>query len=150
MKHLGTKARWSVLLVALAVAAGGAAAAAAGGGDLAKQVAALKRQLKALTAQNKRLDDQFSPAGIRRQLAKTKAALDKYQDVERAKADGYKAESPCESTPTDPEATWWGGAMGIHYVDDQVLMSGKLDPARPPILTYGPTAGGGLKLLAAE
>jgi len=144
-----SRARWSVLLVALAIAAGGSAAATAGG-SLPKERAALKHQVTTLKHRNKQLRDRFSPAGIRQQLAKTKKALDRYQDVERAEADGYEAESPCESTPADPEMTSYGGAMGIHYVDDAVIRSGKIEPAKPPILVYLPTAGGGLQLVAAE
>jgi hypothetical protein len=150
-------ARWCALLVAITIAAGGAAAATAGGGGLAKQVAALKHQVATLKhqvatlkAQNKRLNDQFSPPGITRQLAKTKKALDKYQSVDAAKADGYAPASPCESTPINPDQTSFGGAMGIHYVNGAILASGNLDPAKPPILVYLPTAGGALELVAAE
>lgn len=88
-------------------------------------------------------------AAVKRQLAKAKAALDRYRSVAVAEAAGYKAESPCESTRTDPEASWWGGAMGVHYVND-ALLGKPIDPSRPAILTYAPTAGGGMQLLAAE
>ncbi len=142
--------RRGALLAAIVIVAAGATAATAGNGDLSNQVAALKRQVKALKAQNNRLTDQYTPAGIARQLAKTKTALDKYQSVDTAKADGYVAASPCESTPTNPAQTSYGGGMGIHYVNQALLKPGPIDPAKPPILVYAPTAGGGLQLVAAE
>jgi hypothetical protein len=142
--------RWSVLLLAIAVAAGAAAVATAGNGRHAsKQMVTLKHRIARLKAQNRQLDDRFSPAGIRRQLAKTKQALDRYQDVTRAEADGYKPESPCESTATDPEMTSYGGAMGIHYVNDSIARSGRLVATKPAILVYLPT-GNGVQLVAAE
>jgi hypothetical protein len=118
---------------------------------LKRQVASLKRQLAALRAENKRLTA-LSPAGITQQLARTKAALDKYQSVEQARADGYVQASPCEATPTDPHQTSHGGVMGIHFVNPAVMQSGRLDPAKPPILVYQPVnpAGAGLQLVAAE
>ena len=124
MKTHKRASRWAVLLVAIAVAAGAAAAATAGNGHHARRTAALRHRVAALKAQNKRLNDRFSPAGIRRQLAKTKQALDRYQDVAQAEAAGYKAESPCESTSTDPEMSSYGGTMGVHYVNDAIAQSG--------------------------
>jgi hypothetical protein len=108
-------------------------------------VSALKGQVATLQAENKRL----SPAGITEQLAQTKAALDKYLSVDQTKADGYVQSSPCESTPTDPHQTSYGGVMGIHFVNQSVMQRPTLDPAKPPILVYVP-AGGGFRLVAAE
>src|SRR5919198_6777087 len=146
--------------VVLAVALAGTVAVATSAGapsatTPAKQIAALKRQVATLRRENKRLRAEnarlaaFSPAGIAQQLQRTKTALDKYQSVDQAKADGYAAASPCESTPTDPHATSYGGGMGIHFVNGPLLQSGKLDPSKPPILVYAPS-GGGLQLVAAE
>ena len=150
MKTYRRASRWGALLVAIAVAAGAAAVATAGNGrHHSRQMAALQHRVVALKAQNKRLNDRFSPAGIRRQLAKTKQALDRFQDVTQAEAAGYKAESPCESTPTDPEMTSYGGTMGVHYVNDTIAQSGKLVPTKPAILVYVPTASGP-QLVAAE
>lgn len=149
MKH---HLKWAapVALAAAAVVAGSAFAATANHPKRgpAARVAALQQQVASLRKQNGRLQA-LSPAGIAAQLAKTKAALDKYRSVAAAEADGYHAEGPCESTATDPEATWWGGAMGIHYVND-TLLRGPIVAVKPPILTYAPAAGGGLQLLAAE
>lgn len=64
----------------------------------------------------------------------------KYQDVTVAEADGYKPESPCESSSD--------GTMGIHYVRDD-LVTAPPDVSQPPILVYLPTDGG-MKLVAIE
>jgi len=89
------------------------------------------------------------PAAVQRQLGAVKAALDKYKDVDVAKADGYAVGSPCEMIPTSKGASWWGGAMGVHFINQALLMK-PLNPLKPPVLTYAPTAGGGFQLLAAE
>jgi type II secretory pathway pseudopilin PulG len=89
-----------------------------------------------------------SPA-VQRQLRAVKAALDKYQDVAVAKADGYAVASPCLMVPTSKGASWWGGAMGVHFVN-QALLTKPLNPLKPAVLTYLPTANGGFRLLAAE
>jgi hypothetical protein len=111
---------------------------------LKRQVTTLKRQVARLKAQNGRLRTQLaavSPAGVARQLEQAKAALDKYQSVDAARADGYAAASPCESSPE--------GGMGFHYVSGAAMGDGRLDPVRPEILLYapGPT---GLQLIGAE
>jgi hypothetical protein len=90
-----------------------------------------------------------APSKQSAQLRSVKLALDKYRSVAVAEADGYKAESPCESTPVSKEASWWGGAMGVHYVND-ALLGKPLDPKKPAILTYLPQPNGGMRLLAAE
>jgi hypothetical protein len=142
--------KWTMLIAAGLVAAVVAAAAAtAGNGDHKTREATLQAQVAKLKAQNKKLNDAFSPAGIKRQLEKVKASLDKYQAVAEAEAAGYTAESPCESPATDPVASWWGGAMGIHYVND-ALLGKPIDAGHPAILTYAPGPGGTLELLAAE
>lgn len=146
-----TNTRILSLGLGLVLAAVVVAAASAGtGGHTTKQMATLKRQVNTLKAQNKRLDDRFSPAGIARQLEKAKAALDKYQSADAAKADGYAPASPCEATPTDPAMTAYGGGMGVHFVNPALMQPGPLDPSKPPVLVYEPTAGGGLQLVAAE
>jgi len=87
---------------------------------------------------------------IAQQLAQVKAALNKYTDVSVAKAAGYAPASPCEMTPASAGASWWAGAMGIHFVNNALMKPGPLNPSKPPILVYLPTAGGGFQLVAAE
>lgn len=117
----------------------------------AKQIAALKRQVARQKTQIRKLTSTItglraqlaalSPAGIAQQLAQAKAANERFQSVDAAKAAGYVPGSPCESSPA--------GAMGIHYVNPAALADPTLDAMKPEILTYAPTATG-LVLLAAE
>jgi hypothetical protein len=151
LRSRGARLLLGLLLTAAIVAA--AASAGTTGTAPAKQVAALKRQVATLKRENTVLRAQLaavSPEGISRQLAKTKAALDKYQSVDKAKADGYALASPCEFFPGGAgNASSDQGGMGIHFVNAAILQSGKLDPTKPPILVYAPS-GGGLELVAAE
>jgi hypothetical protein len=84
------------------------------------------------------------------QLALAKAAIAKYKSVEVAKANGYVAGSPCLSTPINPEQTSYGGAMGIHFVNEALLKAGTLNPTKPPVLLYEPLPDGKLALTGAE
>lgn len=118
-------------ILAVAVAAGGAFAATTHTG--------------AVAAKSKK-----KPLTVAAQLAQAKAALNKYQDVSVAKAAGYQPASPCEMTVAAAGASWWAGAMGVHFVNQALLKPGPLNPAKPPILVYLPTAGGGFQLVAAE
>lgn len=137
-KHIPMLASTAVLAVLVAVAAVGATAAPTKAKPPAKQLALLRQQIAALQAQN----DALSPSGIAHQLAGAKAALDKYQSVDRAKADGYVVSSACEMLPG-------AGGMGIHYLSGAAVGDGKLDPARPEVLVYAPV-GSALQLVAAE
>jgi hypothetical protein len=83
--------------------------------------------------------------GVLRQLVRVRAATFKYRDVNVALAEGY-APIPikgawCVEHPTD-------GAMGIHYLNP-ALVDGTLDPLRPELLLYFPTANG-LRLVGVE
>jgi hypothetical protein len=40
--------------------------------------------------------------------------------------------------------------MGLHYVSEWALRDGRIDAAKPEILVYAPTSGGGRQLVAAE
>lgn len=135
-------------LVAVVIAA--VAAAAPSGNSKPPTVASLKKQVATLKAQNQKLTDQYTPKGIAKQLAKVKTALDKYQDVNVAKADGYAAASPCVMSPSDPNQSSYGGVMGVHFVNQGLLKPGPLNPLKPPILVYQPQANGGFQLVAAE
>jgi len=129
--------------VALAIAAVAAAAPAGSSKKHPPTVASLEKQVATLKAQ-------YTPKGIAKQLAKVKSALNKYQDISVAKADGYVPVSPCVMEPSDPNASSYGGVMGIHYMNPALLKPGPLNPLKPPILVYQPAAGGGFTLGAAE
>ncbi len=67
--------------------------------------------------------------------------IEPFQDVEAATSAGY-AQMSCVSGPEF-------GAMGVHYIDVDLVGDGTLDPAQPEALTYEPTAGG-MSLLGVE
>ena len=69
-------------------------------------------------------------------------ATERYQDVKAATAAGYALFLGCVSSPQ-------GGAMGIHYVNGDLVGDGKLDAARPEALMYEPK-GGKLELVGVE
>lgn len=76
-------------------------------------------------------------------LKAVRAATEKYKDVKVAEADGYALQFGCVTGDDD-------GAMGLHYINGDIVNSGVLDPARPQIIIYEPVAGGGLKLIGAD
>ena len=63
-----------------------------------------------------------------------KAASDKYHDVNVAMADGYVSAEECVASPA--------GAMGIHYLNIDLILDPKVDPERPEVLLYFPTDDG--------
>jgi hypothetical protein len=83
-------------------------------------------------------DGKLSP-----ELQAVRAAVAKYHDYNQAVADGYSlAGEPCVSSPA--------GAMGIHAPNPALIGNPALDPLRPEILLYAPTANGGYKLVGVE
>ena len=70
-------------------------------------------------------------------------ATDRFQNVAVAQAAGYALQFGCV---TGDES----GAMGLHYVNGDLVNSGTLDPTRPQIVIYEPVAGGGLRLIGAD
>ena len=69
-------------------------------------------------------------------------ATERYQDVTAATAAGYALFLGCVSSPQS-------GAMGIHYVNGELVGDGKLDAARPEALMYEPR-NGKLELVGVE
>ena len=69
-------------------------------------------------------------------------ATERYQDVAAAGAAGYAPFLGCVSSPQD-------GAMGIHYVNGDLVGDGKLDASRPEALMYEPK-GNKLELVGVE
>jgi len=61
-------------------------------------------------------------------------ATSRYADVAAATGDGYAPFLGCVSSPQS-------GAMGIHYVNGDLVGDGKLDPQRPEALMYEPKNG---------
>lgn len=76
-------------------------------------------------------------------VARIRQAIEPYEDVKEAVADGYVRVSDCESSAE--------GGMGYHYLNPQhVVVGDVVDPTKPTILLYGPGTYGGLRLLGAE
>lgn len=70
-------------------------------------------------------------------------ATRRFHDVNQAKSEGYQLLFGCVSGPDD-------GAMGLHYVNLQLVADGILDPKRPEIVIYEPTPNGGRRLVGAD
>jgi len=70
-------------------------------------------------------------------------ATERFKDVKIAEAQGYALNFGCV---TGDDA----GAMGLHYVNGDLVNSGILDPTRPQIVIYEPAADGTLKLIGAD
>ncbi|HEY1106299.1 MAG TPA: hypothetical protein VGE78_09135 [Agromyces sp.] len=80
---------------------------------------------------------------MHRIVAKVRAATARFHDVETAIAAGYVPAGECAASPA--------GAMGFHYVNPALVRPGApVDPAQPPMLTYGPSPSGDLRLWSAE
>lgn len=67
----------------------------------------------------------------------------RFRDVNVATAEGYQLHFGCVSGPDD-------GAMGLHYVNMELVGDGALDPQRPEIVIYEPVPNGGRRLIGAD
>jgi hypothetical protein len=72
-----------------------------------------------------------------------RAATEQFKNVTAAEAAGYALQFGCV---TGDDA----GAMGLHYLNGDIVKSGVLDPTRPQIIIYEPVPGGGLRLIGAD
>src|ERR1700748_821726 len=70
-------------------------------------------------------------------------ATERFKDVSVAEAEGYALQFGCVSGPDS-------GAMGLRYVNGDLVNRGVLDPTRPQIVIYEPTPTGGLRLIGAD
>jgi hypothetical protein len=70
-------------------------------------------------------------------------ATARFKDVNTAIAEGYVLQFGCV-TGSD------SGAMGLHYVNGDLVNSGVLDPTRPQIIIYEPMPDGSVKLIGAD
>ena len=82
-----------------------------------------------------------------RTLARSRRATARYQNVDRALADGYGPASPCVYLP-DGDGNEVA-AMGYHYANFD-LVDPVVDPAAPEILLYEPMRNGKLRLVGVE
>ncbi len=70
-------------------------------------------------------------------------STERFRDVAVAEAEGYKLMFGCVSGPDY-------GAMGLHYVNLNLVMDDVLDATRPEIVIYEPMANGRRKLIGAD
>src|SRR5436190_10608095 len=70
-------------------------------------------------------------------------ATERFKDVNAAKAAGYQLNFGCVSADEN-------GAMGLHYVNGDIVASGILDPTRPQIVVYEAMPDGSLKLTGVD
>ena len=76
-------------------------------------------------------------------LQAVRDATERYKDVTVAQKDGYALQFGCV-TGSD------SGAMGLHYVNGNLVNSAVLDAAHPQIVIYEPMPDGTLKLIGAD
>ena len=67
----------------------------------------------------------------------------RFQDVTVAQHEGYALQFGCVSGDS-------AGAMGLHYVNGDLVKGGVIDATRPQIVIYEPTPNGGLRLVGAD
>jgi hypothetical protein len=67
----------------------------------------------------------------------------RFKDVSVAIAEGYALQFGCVSGSDS-------GAMGLHFVNGNLVNSGIIDPTRPQIVIYEPLPDGTLKLTGAD
>ena len=70
-------------------------------------------------------------------------ATERFTDVKVAEGEGYLLQFGCVSGSDD-------GAMGLHYVNGNLVGKGELDPTRPQIVIYEPLPNGEVKLIGAD
>jgi hypothetical protein len=70
-------------------------------------------------------------------------ATQQFQDVKVAEAKGYALQFGCVTGSDE-------GAMGLHYVNGDLINSGVIDATKPQIVIYEPLPGGGLQLIGAD
>lgn len=86
------------------------------------------------------------------QMLSARAALEKYQDPFTAIREGYFSTVGCVSFTTASTMNgmpYPAGAMGVHFINMKNV-GPTLDPTRPQVLLYAPTADGKLQLAGAE
>jgi hypothetical protein len=76
-------------------------------------------------------------------LQVVREATERFKDVAVAEHEGYSLQFGCVSGSDQ-------GAMGLHFVNPEIVASGVLDPTRPQIIIYEPTGDGHLKLTGAD
>ncbi len=95
-----------------------------------------------LTPQHNQITpDQANNAGALIQIVRDSTA--RFKDVTVAEAEGYALQFGCVSGDDF-------GAMGLHYINGDLVSKGVLDATRPQIVIYEATPSGGLRLIGAD
>jgi hypothetical protein len=102
----------------------------------------------ALAGARQAIADHGESAGPQKQHAgelvqKVRDSTRRFRDVTQAEAEGYHLLFGCVSGPDD-------GAMGLHYVNMELVLDGALDTRRPEIVIYEPLPNGGRRLIGAD
>jgi len=70
-------------------------------------------------------------------------STERFKDVTEAEKEGYALQFGCVSGPDQ-------GAMGLHFINMDLVGKGVIDPTKPQIILYEPTPDGSLKLTGAD
>ena len=70
-------------------------------------------------------------------------STDRFHEVAQAEREGYALAFGCVSGPDQ-------GAMGLHFINMNLVGSGVIDPTKPQIILYEPTGDGRLNLTGAD
>lgn len=70
-------------------------------------------------------------------------STERFKDVAEAEKEGYALQFGCVSGPDQ-------GAMGLHFINMDLVGRGVIDPTKPQIILYEPTADGRLRLTGAD
>jgi hypothetical protein len=93
------------------------------------------------SSQNETNPDQQQKASALLKIVRE--STERFKDVTVAEAEGYVLQFGCVSGD-------YSGAMGLHYVNGDLVSKGVLDATRPQIVIYEPTPGGHLRLIGAD
>jgi hypothetical protein len=76
-------------------------------------------------------------------IKKVRESTERFKDVAQAEREGYTLQFGCVSGPDQ-------GAMGLHFINMDLVGRGIIDATKPQIILYEPTADGHLKLTGAD
>jgi hypothetical protein len=76
-------------------------------------------------------------------LKKVREVTARFKDVKVAEADGYALTFGCVSGSDE-------GAMGLHYINFDLVKGGVIDVTHPQAIIYEPTSSGGARLTGAD
>lgn len=76
-------------------------------------------------------------------LQLVRESTERFKDVRVAEAEGYALQFGCVSGDS-------AGAMGLHFVNGDLVSKNIVDATHPQIVIYEPTPNGGLRLIGAD